>query len=270
MKMTNAELWCLIIILVFLVPLGINIFVAFPVDWLPFPVVGNGESWLSFWASYLCAAATFIMVIYTSRTLKQNSDQLVEMKRQWREDHRARLIFSIAFEQGLFVLKISNVGIEPAYNIKLRFSDVFIDSLLANATKEIYRRLNEKGFSIEGKTEKYFYISPQYGNASVFFNRTNENFSAEEINKWIDDFRNVPIVIKGTYCDEYEVDETLKLDDFLIMSLVINDELTNNIEDIRKGLVVKNTQFYPIQKSLDMIAKKLSHGVTCKIDNNNE
>ena len=43
----------------------------------------------------------------------------------------------------------------------------------------------------------------------------------------------------------------------LIMSLVINDDLTNNIEDIEKRMVVKNTQFYPIQKSLDMIAKKL-------------
>ena len=267
MKMTKEGLICLLIVFVIFVPFGIDIFVGLPKSWLPFPVVGNEESWLSFWASYLCAAATFIMVIYTSWTLKQNNEQLVEMKRQWREDHRARLIFSIAFEQGLFVLKISNVGTELAYNIKLRFSNVFIDSLLANATKEIYRRLNEKAFSIEGKTAKYFYISPQYGNASVSFNRTNENFSAEEINKWIDGFRNVPIVIKGTYCDEYEVDEALKLDDFLIMSLVINDELTNNIEDIRRGLVVKNTQFYPIQRSLDIIAKKLSQGLNCIISN---
>ena len=39
------------------------------------------------------------------------------------------------------------------------------------------------------------------------------------------------------------------------MNLVVNDELTNNIEDIRKGTVVNNDQFYPIQKSLDIIAK---------------
>lgn len=270
MKMTKAGLWSLIVILVFMVPLGINVLVGLPQDWLPFPVVGNGESWMSFWASYLCAAATFIMVIYTSWTLKQNSEQLEEIKRQWKEEHRARLVFSIAFEQGLYVLKIANVGMEPAYNIKLKFSDVFIDSLLADATKEIYRRLNEKSFFIEGKGAKYFYISPQYGDASVTFCRTNESFSSEDKNKWIDKFRDVAIEIRGIYCDEYEVDETLKLDDFLIMSLVINDELTNNIEDIRKGVVVKNTYYYPIQKSLDMIAKKLSHGITCKIDNNIE
>lgn len=268
MKMTKARLWGLIMTLVLLVPLGINLLIGLPQDCLPFPVVGNGDSWLSFWASYLCAAATLIMVIYTSGALKQNREQLEEMKRQWKEEHRARLVFSIAFEQGLYVLKIANAGMEPAYNIKLKFSDVFIDSLLANATKEIYRRLNEKSFFIEGKGIKYFYLSPQYGDASVTFCRTNESFSSEEKNKWIDEFRNVAIEIRGSYCDEYEVNETLKLDDFLIMSLVINDDLTNNIEDIRKGMVVKNTQFYPIQKSLDMIAKKLSQGLTCKIDNN--
>ena len=268
MKTLKTNLLYLLLIFVILVPLGINLLIGLPQSWLPFPIVGSTENWLSFWASYLSAAATFIMVIYTSWTLKQNNEQLQEIKRQWKEEHRARLLFSIACKQGLYVLKISNVGTEPAYNIKLKFSDSFINALLANATKEVYKKLNEKTFSIEGKSSKYFYISPQYGDASVTFYRTNENFSSNEINKWIDSFRHVAININGTYCDEYEVNETLKLDDYLIMSLVVNDELTNNIEDIRKGVVVKNTQYYPIQKSLDIIAKKLSHGLTCKISKN--
>lgn len=248
----------LLVIVLLIIPLGINLLIGLPKEIIPFHVVGNDISWLGFWASYLSAAATFIMVIFTWLTLKQNSQQLEELKRQWSEDHRARLSFSIVSKQGLFMLKIANIGRETAYNIRLTFSDQFIESLLANSTKEIYRTLNGKSFSIEPNTNKYFYISPIYGDSSVTFHRTNEKFSAEEKNRWLDKFRYIPIIINGTYCDNYHVLETLKLDNFLLMNLVVNDELTNNIEEIRKGTVVTNDQLYPIQKSLDIIARSLS------------
>ncbi len=253
--MKYYRLFFLLIILFLIIPLGINILIGLPKEWIPFRIVGDDISWLGFWASYLSAAATFIMVIFTWLTLKQNSQQLEELKRQWSEDHRARLSFSIVSKHGIFMLMIANVGKETAYNIRLTFSDQFIESLLADSTKDIYRKLQGKSFSIEPNTNKYFYISPIYGNSSVTFHRTNEKFSAEEINKWLDEFRNIPIKINGTYCDHYYVSETLRLDDYLLMNLVVNDELTNNIEDIRKGTVVNNDQFYPIQKSLDIIAK---------------
>lgn len=262
--MKHSRFFFLLIILLLIIPLGINLMVGLPKEWIPFRIVGNDISWLGFWASYLSAAATFIIVIFTWLTLKQNSQQLEELKRQWNEDHRARLSFSIVSKQGLFMLKIANIGREAAYNIRLTFSDQFIESLLANSTKEIYKKLNGKSFSIEPNTNKYFYLSPIYGKTSVKFNRTNEEFSAEEINKWLDEFRYIPIEINGTYCDNYRVSETLKLDDYLIMNLVVNDELTNNIADISKGTVVKNNQYYPIQKSLDIIAKSLSRERKCK------
>lgn len=256
--MKHYRLFFLLIILFCIIPLGINLLISLPKNILPFHVVGNDISWLSFWASYLSAAATFIMVIFTWLTLKQNGQQLEELKRQWKEDHRARLFFSIVSRQGIFMLKIANVGQETAYSIRLTFSDQFIEALLANSTKEIYRKLNGKSFIIEPNTNKYFYLSPIYGNSSVIFHRTNEEFSAEEINKWLDVFRYIPIEINGTYCEKYSISEVLILDDFLIMNLVVNDELTNSITDIRKGTVVKNDQFYPIQKSLDIIAKNMS------------
>lgn len=261
--MKHSRLFLLLITLFCIIPLGINLLIGLPQKSLPFHVVGNDISWLGFWASYLSAAATFIMVIFTWLTLKQNSQQLEELKRQWSEDHRARLSFSIVSKQGIFMLMIANVGKETAYNIRLTFSDQFIESLLANSTKDIYRKLQGKSFSIEPNTNKYFYISPIYGNSSVTFHRTNEKFSAEEINKWLDEFRNIPIKINGTYCDNYHVSETLRLGDYLLMNLVVNDELTNNIEDIRKGTVVNNDQFYPIQKSLDIIAKSLLRERKC-------
>lgn len=256
--MKYSRFFILLFILFFVIPLGINLLVGLPKELIPFHIVGDDISWLGFWASYLSAAATLIMVIFTWLTLKQNSQQLEELKRQWSEDHRARLSFSIVSKQGLFMLKIANVGRETAYNIRLTFSDEYIESLLADSTKEIYRKLNGKSFSIEPSTNKYFYLSPIYGDSSVTFHRTNEEFSAEEINRWLNMFRYIPIRINGSYCDNYHVSETLKLDDYLLMNLVVNDELTNNIEDIRKGTVINNDQFYPIQKSLDIIAKNMS------------
>ena len=261
--MKHSRLFLLLITLFCIIPLGINLLIGLPKNSLPFHVVGNDISWLSFWAAYLSAAATFIMVIFTWLTLKQNGEQLEELKRQWNEKYRARLSFSIVSKQGLFMLKIANVGKETAYNIRLTFSDDFIESLLANSTKEIYRKLNRKSFIIEPNTDKFFYLSPIYGNSSVKFNRTNEEFSAEDINKWLDVFRYIPIEINGTYCENYRISEALILDDYLIMSLVVNDELTNSIEDIKKGTVVKNDQFYPIQKSLDIIAKYMSKEQNC-------
>ncbi len=241
--MKHYRLFLLLIILFCIIPLGINLLISLPKNILPFHVVGNDISWLSFWAAYLSAAATFIMVIFTWLTIKQNGEQLDELKRQWKEEHRARLSFSIVSKQGIFMLKIANVGKETAYNIRLTFSDQFIESLLSNSTKEIYRKLNGKSFIIEPYTDKYYYLAPIYGISSVKFHRTNEVFSAEEINKWLDVFRYIPIKINGTYCDIYHISETLKLDNYLLMNLVVNDELTNNIEDIRKGTVVKNEQF---------------------------
>lgn len=256
--MKHYRLFFLLITLFCIIPLGINLLVGLPQNILPFHVVGNDISWLDFWASYMSAAATFLMVIFTWLTLKQNGEQLVELKRQWNEDHRARLSFSIVSKQGIFMLKIANVGKEIAYNIRLTFSDLFIESLLSNSTKEIYRKLSEKSFIIEPNIDKYFYLAPVYGKSSVKFHRTNEEYSAEEIKKWLDMFRYIPIDINGTYCENYRISETLVLDEFLIMSLVVNDELTSSIEDIKKGTVIKNDQYYPIQKSLDIIAKNMS------------
>lgn len=262
--MKHYRLFFLLIILFCIIPLGINLLISLPKNILPFHVVGNDISWLSFWAAYLSAAATFMMVIFTWLTIKQNGEQLDVLKRQWKEEHRARLSFSIVSKQGIFMLKIANVGKETAYNIRLTFSDQFIESLLANSTKEIYRRLNEKSFSIEPNTNKFFYLSPIYGDSSVIFPRTNEQYLAEEINKWLDGFRFIPIEVNGTYCNNYHISETLILDDYLLLNLVVNDELTNHIAEIKKGTVVKNDQFYPIQKSLDLIAKTLNRNHKCE------
>lgn len=41
-------------------------------------------------------------------------------------------------------------------------------------------------------------------------------------------------------------------------SMKIKDELVASMEDIKKGLVLNNKRYMPIQKSLDVIAKKIT------------
>ena len=39
---------------------------------------------------------------------------------------------------------------------------------------------------------------------------------------------------------------------------MVKDELTLAVERIKKGMIVQNDQYYPIQKSLDIIAKSMN------------
>lgn len=43
-------------------------------------------------------------------------------------------------------------------------------------------------------------------------------------------------------------------------SIKIKDELVASVQGIQKGLVLTNNQYMPIQRSLDVIAKKITKG----------
>ena len=208
---------------------------------------------------------TFAMVIITVCTLWQNNKQLKEIKRQWSEQNRARLNISIVAKNNIFALKISNVGKSTAYGIDIKISQNFIDCLYSDYVKNTFEKLNNKKYILEAGNDKYIYISPVYGQSSHTINNS-ENYSGEEINKWLDSNKNTPISITGVYCDLYKIDETFCIDDFIINSIIVNDALTVAIQNIKEGTVVQNNNYMPIQKSLDMIAKNIDK---LKIELNN-
>lgn len=113
------------------------------------PYVGEAKDWLGFWGSYLSVAAAAIMIIFTYYSLKNNKETLNEMKKEWEEERKANLYFSIEDRIGLFVLKVANIGKSPAYNVRLKFNKEFIDALLFNQIKDVYRTLPSKSFSLE-------------------------------------------------------------------------------------------------------------------------
>ena len=64
--------------------------------------------------------------------------------------------------------------------------------------------------------------------------------------------------MQGKYNDRYEVDVTIPISDFVGKGFfVVLSETDRLLEHIKKGTVVQNDQYYPIQKSLDIIAKRI-------------
>lgn len=66
-----------------------------------YSVAGKPETWIAFWPSYLSAIASFGMIVLTAITLlfnneilKNNKEQLDEMKRQWDKEHKPDISIS--------------------------------------------------------------------------------------------------------------------------------------------------------------------------------
>ena len=88
---------------------------------------GKPETWIAFWPSYLSAIASFGMIALTSisllfnnETLRNNKEQLDEMKRQWEEEHKPNV--SVSFNQlgTVAYLRIVNTSVVEVKNLQIR------------------------------------------------------------------------------------------------------------------------------------------------------
>ena len=77
---------------------------------LIFPPEDEPLDWLMFGATYYGVAASFLMIFYTSLSLKQNRKQLDEMKRQWKEDHKPEIIAYLVGHEGFLHLCVKNIS----------------------------------------------------------------------------------------------------------------------------------------------------------------
>jgi hypothetical protein len=203
-------------------------------------VVGDSVTWLSFWPVYLSAIASFGMIYMTFLSLRQNKKQLEELRRQREDDERARLVFSVVVYQYAFMLKISNIGKRNVYKATIHFNEDFLDELLEEKYQEGYRQLS-KPFFVEAGKSRYLLIG-----------------WCQDIN---DAWKNKHVVIRmnGSYNSVYEVKEELDMNLFLDKTfMVVQGDLETTVGHIKKGLVVQNNSYWPVQKSLDAIAKSLA------------
>lgn len=239
----------LVVVAIFLLllPLLINAGYLFESE---YSILHAPSAWATFWATYISAIASFTMIYFTWKTLK-------EMQRQWNETNRARLTFAIVAYDGVLLLKITNCGTATAYNITINFNKDFIDKHFSSKIKEKLQSLSSKSFCIEAGICKYYYISPIYTEGTCTIG-DKETYTGEQIKKWLDEHKSDKIEITGQYCDLFDIKEEFSIDEFINGGIVVKDELTLAVERIKKGMIVQNDQYYPIQKSLDIIAKNIS------------
>ena len=128
MKLYNKKYlsFLLFIGLLLIIPIILNFVLQIPSH---FPIIGDSQTWLSFWASYIGAIASFAMIAVTFLTLKQNQAQLNEIKRQWEEEHRPHLVCRIIVNKKAFILQISNPSQFDASNVIISFGDDLINNL---------------------------------------------------------------------------------------------------------------------------------------------
>lgn len=204
------------------------------------PVVGDGTTWLAFWPVYLSAVASFGMIYFTYKSLQQNKKQLEQMRIQREEEERARLVFSVIVYQQAFMLKISNIGKRNVYNAVINFNEDFLNELKEERFRVAFRQLSSP-FFIEAGMSRHLFLG-----------------FCEEVNKtWKD--KNVIIKMKGRYNDSFPIDEELDMNFFMDKTFVlVQGDLETTMSYIKKGLIVQNNSYMPVQKSLDQIAKSLN------------
>lgn len=120
-------------------PIGINALYFIDTD---YGILHKPSEWTIFWATYLSAIASFAMVFITWLTLKkskeqndailkQNKDQLDEMKRQWEEQNTPIVSCSLEKSSESLLVELHNTSQVPAHKIRVRIDN--------NTGKDIYR-----------------------------------------------------------------------------------------------------------------------------------
>lgn len=176
----------------------------------------------------LGTVATLLMTIATFLTLYQNRLQLNELKRQWKDIHDPKLVFSIVSSEGMFHLKVLNIGGSIAFNVKLIICDSFIDKLLFSGIKDMLKSLNSSFFTLNPNEVRYFMISPIYNQGA--FTIFGERISINKVHENIDKIKFEPIVITGSYNDSFSISEKFVIDNFISNSITVSDEVVAQLK----------------------------------------
>lgn len=148
--------WIVFSVVIILIPIALNWFIRMPAL---FKFVGNDTDWLIFWVSYISAIASFAMVFITWFTLKQNEEQITELKQQWKEQNTPKVFCSLEKDNGSLFLVLSNPTPNVATNVHVNIKSYGIKEtgLFSKYTTLLEKTL----FTISPLQKKYIdlYIS---------------------------------------------------------------------------------------------------------------
>lgn len=226
-----------------LIPVALNFILQIPCG---FPIIGDSQTWLSFWGNFIGALASFAMIAITLHTLKQNTMQLDEMKRQWEEEHRPHLVCRVIVYKKAFFLQVHNPSKYDASNVRITFGEDLISNL-DKKFKDIYVNTS---------------LNPVYIPAGEAWNSMIG--WCKEINKnWKD--KDFEITVDANYNEKYRIHATIPIKTFVNrINMLVQSPLEDSMEDLVLGLVRPHSTTYhnTVQVSLEEISEALNEIVS--------
>lgn len=166
------------------------------------------------------------------------------------EDLRARLAFSIVDWHNHYMLKISNVGKETAYNVQLNVSGPPISENPFDLVKDVFARLRETTIIIESGQSVYYLISPTEKARGDYGIEGGQQINSEDIIKWLRAHDKDNIIITGLYNDRFLIKDNISIRDYLQYGAF---EHKNPLEEIADAMISRSPEDKNIQKNIQQI-----------------
>lgn len=231
MKKKQKIIGKIIFIIFALLPFGINLLNQ---KTAIFEMEGESVNWLMFYVAYYGTLATVAMVYVTYQTLKQNREQLEEMKSQWKKEHSPDLdiaIINLPYRapNETLAIEIKNFGKGVAENVKISIDREFVNNFPHSAVKEQIDKIGKKTYRILPEDTIIIpicLINKTSWNSMNIFGQKVTNKEKEKIHKFLENFI---ISIKCEYkgC-ENPIEITFTAED----KKWIRRSITSSLEDI--------------------------------------
>lgn len=143
-------------------------------------IVGGPKEWLVFWPSYLSALASAVMIAYTAMTLKNNKEQLDELKRQWDEEHKPNVSVSFNLIGSVGYLRVVNTSVVEVKDLSIEAEFYQNGEKMEGATFPVLRTLK---INIEPKGIRNIVVNDkirELPNNEFFLLRLNYNGEIKE------------------------------------------------------------------------------------------
>ena len=188
----------------------------------------------------VASISSLVMAIITFFALIQNNKSLNQLKKQWDEEHRPIIEFSIVFKEGFTLLKVCNSGNKSAKQVKFSFNTFLKGHLIYQGFSKFYRDLEKRNISIEAKCSKYFFIAPIKGKEMYIDHEKKICIKKDKIAQWYEKHLNDTIHISCTYNGKYKYSDNLKLSDYMCGDVVIIDDEISAIHSIKTSINEQN------------------------------
>lgn len=182
------------------------------------------------WSLIITAAsalASFFMVFITWRSLVQNRKEMSMLKKQWKDEHKANVVFKIKYTgYGIYRLVMENVGKETASGISFSLDSLFLDSILLPSLKAYLSEISEKQYQLLPGERISFEFAYQETNHYDGFLIKNTHCSYEDLKANFASMSSTDCHISGKYNNESIIDQTVGLSGHYIECLSTEEHLS--------------------------------------------